>query len=157
MIKLNRFEWIWVLFLLVESLALFGCKEEKPVIYSERIGILPDRSGLLIKEVRSVDKSRNEMVIKEVAGKSEKEIFLVPLLEFQDVKFKFTLLHDTLHLIHTQPGFEKVLQPINPSTFPIQTNPVSAAEWLSSGTMEGDPIFYAEDKWGAYFDLMRKD
>ena len=157
MTKPRRIKPIWFLFLIIESMVIFGCKEEKPVIYSERIAILPDKSGLLIKEVRSLDKSRNELVIKEVIGKSMKEIFLVPLVDFQDVKFKFRLLHDTVYLIHTQQGFEKAIQPNNPSTFPIQTKSVSPAEWLSFGTLEGDPIFYAEDKWGAYFDLMRKE
>ncbi|MEO7425170.1 MAG: hypothetical protein ABI036_08280 [Fibrobacteria bacterium] len=147
----------WAIAALLAFLTLSGCKEELPIVYSERIAILPDKSGLLIKEVRSLDKSRNEMVVKEVVGKSVKEIFLIPLIDFQDVKFKFSLLHDTVHLMHTQPEFEKSIQAINPSAFTIKTESVSPVVWLTAGTIEGDPIFYAEDKWGAYFDLMRKD
>jgi hypothetical protein len=154
--RCKAFRSISVPFILLGALALLGCKEEKPVVYSERVAILPDKSGLLVKEVRSLGKSQNEMVIKEVVGGSVKEIILIPLIDFPDVKFRFKALHDTILLLHTQSDFEKVLQVLNRSAFPIRTEQVSPAEWLSTGTIEGDPIFYAEDKWGAYFDLVRK-
>jgi hypothetical protein len=144
-----------VLLLAISVLFVSGCKEEKPIVYSERIAILPDRSGLLIKEVRVLDKARNEMVIKRIAGESVQELFLVSLAEFDDVKFKFRIGGDTIYLVHTQPAFDKALRVVNPPTTPIRYETVSPAEWLSTGTLEGDPIFYAEEKWGAFFDLMR--
>ncbi|MEO6097391.1 MAG: hypothetical protein ABIW76_17740 [Fibrobacteria bacterium] len=147
---------IAVLALIFSALFIFGCKEEAPVIYSERIAILPDRSGLLIKEVRVLDKTRNEMIIKRTAGGTVQELFLVSLADFDDVKFKFRIGGDTIYLVHAQPGLEKALHVLNPSATPIRYETVSPAQWLSVGTLEGDPIFYAEEKWGAFFDLMRE-
>lgn len=141
--------------MLLELVMHLGCKEEKPIIYSERIAILPDKSGLLIKEVRSLDKTRNELVIKEVIGSSVKELFLFPLTVSPDVKFKFMLLHDTLYLVHSQLGFEDALKTLNQPAFPVRFGFMPPAKWLATGTVEGDPIFYAQDKWGAYLDMLR--
>ena len=138
------------------ALAILGCVEEKQIVYSERIAILPDKSGMLIKEVRSFGKAETEMVIRESVGKVSKEIFIVPLSGSQDVKFKFRLSGDTIVLTHAQPGLEQTLRTVGPSSFPIRTESAASAAWLSSGTSEGDPIFYAEDKWGAYFGLPPK-
>lgn len=145
-----------VLAALGAALALLGCVEEKQIIYSERIALLPDKSGMLIKEVRSFGKAETEMVIRESVGDASKEIFVVPLSGSQDVKFKFRLAGDTIVLTHAQPGLEQTLRKVGPSSFPIRTESASSAAWLSSGTSEGDPIFYAEDKWGAYLDMMPK-
>lgn len=144
-----------ILLVLLPALLASGCKEEQPIIYSERIAILPDRSGLLVKEMRALDKSRNELIIKRTAGESVQELFLVSLAEFEDVKFRFRLSGDTVILAHTQPAFGKAVRVLNPSGFPIRFETLSPAEWLSTGTLEGDAIFYAEDKWGAFFDMTR--
>jgi hypothetical protein len=37
--------------------------------------MLPERSGLLIKEARVADKARNEMAIERTAGDSVQELF----------------------------------------------------------------------------------
>ena len=142
---------------LCAATATIGCVEEKQIIYSERIAILPDKSGMLIKEVRSFGKAETELVIRESVGKISKEIFIVTLSGSQDVKFKFRLSGDTIVLTHAQPGLEQTLRTVGPASFPIRTESAASAAWLSSGTSEGDPIFYAEDKWGAYLDMLPKN
>jgi hypothetical protein len=136
---------------------LAGCKEEKPTVYSERVAVLPDKSGLLIKEIREVTKTETEMVLKEVVGSQTREIFVVPLTGFPDVRFRFKVGGDTVYLAHTQPDFEKAIQSVAKPTFPIRTEHLSSTEWLTAGTAEGDPIFYSEEKWGALLELMRRN
>lgn len=142
--------------LLLGALLIPGCKEERPVVYSERVALFPDQSGLLNKEIREIDKTRRELVILETIGGKSKDILRVPLSEFNDVRFKFKLASDTICLVHTQAGLEVAIQSLAGPTFPIRTERVTETEWVTGGLQEGDPLFYAQDKWGALLELVRK-
>lgn len=142
--------------LLLGALFMVGCKEEQPVVYSERVAVLPDQSGLLNKEIREIDKTHTELVILETIGGKSKDILRVALSEFSDVRFRFKLASDTICLVHTQAGLEGAIQPLASPAFPIITERVTETEWLTGGLQEGDPLFYAQDKWGALVELVRK-
>jgi hypothetical protein len=136
---------------------LFGCKEEKSVIYSERIGILPDRSGYLAKDLRTWDKNKAEIAISEVRKSGTREIFLIALQGIDDVKFKSRTKGDTIHLYHTESTVDKNTSGVNAPSFPVRLEFLSGQAWLGSGTTEGDPILYAEDKWEAVLQMMNRD
>lgn len=143
--------------MLFEALILVGCKEERPVIYSERVAVLPDKSGFLTKEIREIDKSRSELVISEVVGKKSSDVIVVPLTNFQDVRFRFKLVMDTIYLVHTQAEFEREIHSLGAPTFPIKTECVKEVAWLTSGIQEGDPLFYTQEKWGALLELAKRE
>jgi hypothetical protein len=142
----------------ISVLVLGACVPEKTVIYSERLAVLPDQSGYLGKDVRTLDpdKSRTEMAIIEVAGKTTREVFVIALDGFADVKFKARIKGDTLILSHTQPALDKALKPVAVPAHPIRFQTVSGPEWLSAGMEEGHALFYAQDKWKGVIELLRQ-
>jgi hypothetical protein len=143
---------------LIVPFLLLGCKEEKTVVYSERIAVLPDRSGYLTKELRSWEKTKIEMVLSEVKKTGTRELFVIALNGFDDVKFKSLTKGDTVHLYHTESGLEKNTSLVaGAPTFPVRFRFVTGADWLSAGVLEGDPAFYAEEKWGKLLELMAQD
>jgi hypothetical protein len=131
-------------------------QEERPIVSSERVAVLPDKSGLLVKGIREVTKTETEMVLREVVGTQSKEIFVVPLTGFPDVRFKFRVGVDTIYLAHIQPGFEKAIRTVGTPTFPIKTECMTSTDWLTAGAVEGDPLFYSEEKWGVLLELIRR-
>lgn len=144
--------------LLGTLLSLSACIDERVIIYTERIAILPDASGYLAKDIRALSKTESELVIREVVGEASRELYTAPLKDFTDAKFTFTLAGDTIRLFHTQPKLPSALRaaPDRPS-FPVRIEPASPSElaWRTSGTAEGDAIFYAPDKWKAFLALQK--
>ena len=139
------------------ALLLFGCKPEIKVIYSERIALLPDASGLLVKEIRADAEGRTFLAIVETRGNARRELISAPMGTVPDVKFHSELRGDTLFLFHTVPAMEAGLSSASAAgKFPIRCVLLSDARWLATGTEEGNAIFYAPDKWKAYLDLTRK-
>lgn len=147
------------LFLSMALLVLSACIDERTIIYTERIAILPDASGYLAKDIRALSKTESELVLREVVGEESRELFTAPLKEFSDAKFTFALAGDTIRLFHTQAGLPAALRPAPAQpTFPLRIEPASPSElaWRTSGTPEGDAIFYAPDKWKAFLELSKK-
>jgi hypothetical protein len=138
-------------------LVLGGCKEETKVVYSERIAILPDASGLLTKEVRTLPEGKTAIAILESAGKASREIFSVALAGGDDIRFRSTVRNDTILLFHTAPDLDKSIRTVGQPSFPVRMVHLEGAAWLTKGTEEGNPIFYAPDKWKAFLDLIRKE
>lgn len=140
------------------AILLSGCKPEIKVIYSERIALLPDASGLLVKEIRADAEGRTFLAIVETRGNAHRERVSVPMGPVPDVKFHSELRGDTVFLFHTVPAMETGLNSVSlaAGAFPIRCVLLSDARWLATGTEEGSAIFYAPDKWKAYLDLTRK-
>lgn len=137
-------------------LLLSACKEEKKSIYSERIAILPDASGLLIKEVRADAQGKPLVTFFESHGDMQRELAEAPLAGSGDVKFRFALRKDTVVLYHAEPALQPALAGLAlAASFPVRFEAVESARWLTVGTQEGDAIFYAPDKWKAFLDLSR--
>jgi hypothetical protein len=120
--------------------------------------LLPDASGLLVKEIRADAEGRTFLAIVETRGEARRERVLAPMGAVPDVKFHSELRGDTVFLFHTVPAMEAVLKSSSLATgaFPIRIVLLSDARWLATGTEEGSAIFYAPDKWKAYLDLTRK-
>ena len=135
---------------------LMGCEPEVKVIYAERVGIFPDASGLVIKEIRSDEKGQGQLVLLEAVGKVNRDILAANLVGFDDVKFQSTVRGDTLILFHTQPRLDTGMFTIAKPSFPIRFERVSGAQSIGAGTDEGAAIFYTPDKWQAYLDMSRK-
>ncbi len=132
-----------------------GCQAEKKVLYSERVAILPDASGLLLKEIRALEDGRIEMVLLESIGGKNREIFAATFPGSVDVKFRSALSGDTVLLYHTLTGMDTSL-PGNPpgaKTYQLRLHQMEKAQWLAAGTEEGSAIFYAPDKWKAYLGM----
>lgn len=134
----------------------FGCQEGPKLIYSEKIALLPDASGLLTKEVRSLPQGGTELVIVETVGNRTQEILSFPISESDDVKFRSGFGHDTILLYHTRPDLEKAVKTLGKPAFPIRIASMEEAAWMAFGMEEGSQILYAPDKWRAYLDLTRK-
>lgn len=137
------------------TISFFACKEEPKVIYAERIGLLPDASGLIVKEIRSDEKGRGQLVLLESIGKQNRDILSAQLAGFDDVKFHSTVRGDTLVLYHTQPRLDTALVTIAKPSIPIRFECVSGARFIGTGTEEGATIFYTPAKWKAYLELER--
>jgi hypothetical protein len=137
--------------------ALLGCKEGAKLIYSEKIALLPDASGLLVKEVRSLPQGGTELAIVEVVGTRSRDIASFPISDSDDVKFHSGFGHDTVLLYHTRPDLEKSMKVIGPASFPVRVASMEPAAWMAYGTEEGSPVFYAPpDKWKAYLEMSKK-
>lgn len=134
---------------------LLGCEETK-VIYSERVAILPDASGLIVKEIRSDAAGKGSLVLLETIGDASREVFALPLDGFEDVKFQSGLIGDTLLLFHSHTRLDADMVSIAKATFPIRFSFVSGAAAIGAGTEEGAGIFYAPGKWKAYLEMTRK-
>ncbi len=135
-------------------IAMLGCNE-KPIVYSERIALLPDQSGFLTKDIRSLDKSKTELAINEVVGPKSKELFVLPLIQFYDVKFKTKLKGDTILLFSSESTLVQLVKATGPSKFPIQFHLATGSDWLSAGIPEGDPLYYSEEKWKTLTQMMQ--
>jgi hypothetical protein len=137
--------------------ALTGCEEGPKVIYSEKIALLPDASGLLVKEVRSLPKGGTELAIVESVGARNRDILSFPISDSDDVKFHSGFGHDTVLLYHTRPDLDKSMKVIGPASFPVRVASMEEAAWMAYGTEEGSPVFYAPpDKWKAYLEMSKK-
>lgn len=138
--------------------ALLSCEEGAKVIYSEKIALLPDASGLLAKEVRSLPKGGGtELAIVEVVGTRSRDILTFPISESDDVKFHSGFGHDTVLLYHTRPDLEKSMKVVGQASFPVRVASMEQAAWMAYGTEEGSPVFYAApDKWKAYLEMSKK-
>lgn len=125
------------------------------VIYLERIALMPDASGLLEKEIRSDEKGNSFLAILESQGGKTRELALLPLEGYPDVKFRSGFHGDTILLYHDIPKFEGRIDDSTfaSSRFPVRTVLLDPAKWLATGTEEGNGIFYAPDKWKAYLDM----
>jgi hypothetical protein len=137
-------------------IALSGCEEGPKLIYSEKVALLPDASGLLVKEVRSLPQGGTELAILEEVGTAKREILSFPISESDDVKFRSGFGHDTVLLYHTRPDLEKSMKALGKPSFPVRTASMPEAAWMAFGMEEGSPVLYAPDKWRAYLELSRK-
>jgi hypothetical protein len=135
---------------------LLGCQEGAKLIYSEKVALLPDASGLLAKEVRSLPQGGTELVIVEVVGKRSLDILSFPISDSDDVKFHSGFGHDTILLYHTHPELDKSMKVLGKPAFPVRTASMAEAAWMAYGMEEGSPVLYAPDKWRAYLDMTRK-
>lgn len=138
------------------ALLVSACKEEKSVIFTVRVAILPDGSGYLRKEVRSWDKTRQDLTISQVVEGVAKELYVVRLDGFPEMKFRATLKGDTVLLHHTQTGLDTAVQVMAPGSFPVRFSQVSGGEWPTAGFLEDDPVFYSDGKLKAAAELMRE-
>lgn len=136
-------------------LLIAGCKEGMKVLYLERIALLPDASGLLEKEVRADEKGQPFLAILESRQGKTRELAVLPLEGYPDVKFRSGFHGDTVLLYHDIPKLKHWADsaPFASSRFPIRMVFLDQAKWLATGTEEGSGIFYAPDKWKAYLDM----
>jgi hypothetical protein len=145
--------------LLLASLLAIGCEEEKKVIYSERVAILPDASGLLVKEIRSDAQGKPILSLLVSKGGVEREVTTLAMGGLSDIKFRSTVRGDTLVLFHSAAGLEGRLDTAQFASlgFPVRLVRLDEVHWLTSGTEEGNAIFYAPGKWKAYLELTRRE
>ena len=135
--------------------ALLGCDETK-VVYAERVAILPDASGLIVKEVRSDAAGKGSLVLMETVGDANRDIYALPLDGFDDVKFQSGASGDTVLLFHSNHRLDAGMVSLGKPTFPIRFRLVTGAEAIGAGTEEGAAIFYAPEKWKAFLEMSRK-
>lgn len=136
-------------------LLVSGCEEGMKVIYLERIALLPDASGLLEKEVRSDEKGNSFLAILESRDGAKRDLAVLPMVGYQDVKFRSGFHGDTVLLYHDVPRLEERIDASTfaSSRFPVRTLLLDQSKWLTVGTEEGNGIFYAPDKWKAYLEM----
>ncbi|MBW8887077.1 MAG: hypothetical protein JF616_04885 [Fibrobacteres bacterium] len=135
-----------------------GCKEAMKVIYSERIALLPDATGLLVKEMRADAEGKTFLAIVETRGEARRELVSAPMGDVPEVKFHSEVRGDTVFLFHTIPAMKAGLSPASLAGggYTIRLLCLDEVRWLATGTEEGSAIFYAPDKWKAYLELSRR-
>jgi hypothetical protein len=135
---------------------LSACKEETKVVYSERIALLPDASGLLVKEVRADAQGKQSLALLESRNGAQRELAVLPMQGAGDPRFRFAVRKDTIVLFHAEPAMQAALAgAVTSAAFPIRFEQVESGRWLTVGTEEGHAIFYAPDKWKAFLELSR--
>jgi hypothetical protein len=114
------------------------------------------RDGATLVSWHRSDENGNSFraILESKDGAKREEAFL-PMEGYPDVKFRSGFHGDTVLLYHDVPTLEDRIDSSTfaSSGFPIRTVLLDQAKWLATGTEEGNGIFYAPDKWKAYFEM----